>query len=182
MGHVEPGEAPGGPRGVILQTERLTLREAGPDDAAFILELLNAPGFLRGIGDRGVRTLDQARSYIEERMVESYRLQGFGMWIVTPRTGEAPIGLAGLVKRDVIPHVDVGYAFLESAWGKGYAREAAAAVLELARGRLGIDPVAAIVNPDNLASRRLLEKLGLRLVDVRQLPGWDQPSAYYLTA
>ena len=102
---------------MILQTERLTLREAGPDDAAFILELLNAPGFLTGIGDRGVRTLDQARSYIEERMVESYRLQGFGMWIVTPRTGEAPIGLAGLVKRDVIPHVDVGYAFLESAWG-----------------------------------------------------------------
>jgi [ribosomal protein S5]-alanine N-acetyltransferase len=167
---------------VILQTERLTLREADVDDAAFVLELLNAPGFVQGIGDRGVRTLDQARTYIEERMVGSYREHGFGMWVVTPRESEAPIGLAGLVKRDVIPHVDVGYAFLERAWGKGYAREAAAAVLELAQQSLGIDPVAAIVNPDNLASRRLLEKLGLRLVDVRQLPGWDQPSAYYLTA
>ena len=167
---------------MILQTERLTLREAGADDAPFVLELLNAPGFVQGIGDRGVRTLDQARTYIEERMVGSYREHGFGMWVVTPREGQAPIGLAGLVKRDVIPHVDVGYAFLERAWGKGYAREAAAAVLELAQQSLGIDPVAAIVNPDNLASRRLLEKLGLRLVDVRQLPGWDQPSAYYLTA
>lgn len=166
---------------MILQTERLALREAGLDDAAFILELLNAPGFVRGIGDRGVRTLDQARSYIEERMVESYRQHGFGMWVVTPRDGEAPVGLAGLVKRDVIPHVDVGYAFLERAWGKGYAREAAAGVLALAQGRLGIDPVAAIVNPDNLASRKVLEALGLRFVDVRQLPGWDQPSAYYLT-
>ena len=167
---------------MILQTERLTLREADVDDAAFVLELLNAPGFVQGIGDRGVRTLDQARTYIEERMVGSYREHGFGMWVVTPRESEAPIGLAGLVKRDVIPHIDVGYAFLERAWGKGYAREAAAAVLKLAHQSLGIDPVAAIVNPDNLASRRLLEKLGLRLVDVRQLPGWDQPSAYYLTA
>ena len=167
---------------MILKTERLVLREADGDDAAFILDLLNAPGFIHGIGDRGVRTLDQARAYIEERMVASYRLHGFGMWIVTPRDGPAPIGLAGLVKRDVLPHVDVGYALLESAWGKGYAREAAAAVLDLAQNSLGIDPVAAIVNPDNLASRRVLEKLGLRLVDVRQLPGWDQPSAYYLTA
>lgn len=166
---------------MILETERLVLREVGLDDAAFVLDLLNAPGFLSGIGDRGVRTLDQACGYIEERMVESYRRHGFGMWVVALRNDETPIGLAGLVKRDVLPHVDVGYAFLERAWGKGYAREAAAGVLELARGRLGIDPVAAIVNPDNLASRRLLEKLGLRLVDVRQLPGWDQPSAYYLT-
>lgn len=166
---------------MILETERLVLREAGADDAAFVLDLLNAPGFLSGIGDRGVRTLSQACGYIEERMVESYRQHGFGMWVVALRSDEKPIGMAGLVKRDVIPHVDVGYAFLESAWGKGYAREAAAGVLELARGRLGINPVAAIVNPDNLASRRLLEKLGLRLVDVRQLPGWDQPSAYYLT-
>lgn len=166
---------------MILQTDRLWLRQAGADDAPFILELLNAPGFVRGIGDRGVRTLDQARAYIEERMVASYREHGFGMWVVTPRDAQAPVGLAGLVKRDVLPHVDVGYAFLERAWGNGYALEAAAAVLDLARESLGIDPVAAIVNPDNLASRRLLEKLGLRLVDVRQLAGWDQPSAYYLT-
>ena len=166
---------------MILETPRLTMREAGIEDAPFVLELLNAPGFVQGIGDRGVRTLDEAQAYIETRIISSYRDHGFGMWIVTPKDSPAPMGLAGLVKRDVLAHVDVGYAFLEQAWGQGYAREAAAAVLAHARGALGLETVAAIVNPNNLASRRVLETIGLRFVDVRQLDGWDQPSAYYLT-
>ena len=166
---------------MILETTRLRLRAAETGDAAFILELLNAPGFVQGIGDRGVRTLDDARAYIETRIVSSYRDHGFGMWVVTPKADPAPVGLAGLVRREVLPHVDVGYAFLERAWGQGYAQEAAAAVLAHARGVLGLETVAAIVNPDNLASRRVLEKIGLTFVDIRQLEGWEQPSAYYLT-
>lgn len=166
---------------MILGTARLRLRAAEAGDAAFVLELLNAPGFVQGIGDRGVRTLDEARDYIETRIVSSYRDHGFGMWVVTPKDDAEPLGLAGLVKRDVLPHVDVGYAFLERAWGKGYAQEAAAAVLAYGHGSLGLETIAAIVNPENLASRRVLEKIGLRFIDVRQLDGWDQPSAYYLT-
>ena len=165
---------------MILQTARLRLRAAEASDAAFILELLNAPGFVQGIGDRGVRTLDEAQAYIETRIISSYLNHGFGMWVVTPKDAPEPMGLAGLVKREVLPHVDVGYAFLERAWGQGYAQEAAAAVLTHAREVLGLETVAAIVNPDNLASRRVLEKIGMRFVDVRQLEGWDQPSAYYL--
>jgi [ribosomal protein S5]-alanine N-acetyltransferase len=166
---------------MILETTRLVLREAEVEDAAFVLELLNAPGFVQGIGDRGVRTLDQARDYIETRMVSSYRDNGFGMWVATPKAEREPVGLVGLVRREVLPHVDVGYAFLERVWGQGYAQEAAAAVLAYGHGSLGLETIAAIVNPNNLASRRVLEKIGLRFVDVRQLDGWDQPSAYYLT-
>jgi ribosomal-protein-alanine N-acetyltransferase len=166
---------------MILETARLRLREATTEDAAFMLDLLNAPGFLQGIGDRGVRSLEQAQAYIEARIIGSYLEHGFGMWVVTAKDEPEPVGLAGLVKRDLLPHADVGYAFLERAWGRGYAQEAAAAVLAYARGVLGLETVAAIVNPDNLASRRVLEKIGLRFVDIRQLDGWDQPSAYYLT-
>jgi [ribosomal protein S5]-alanine N-acetyltransferase len=165
----------------VLTTERLVLREATADDAPFVLELLNSRGFIEGIADRGVRTLDQARDYIEQRMVAQYREHGFGMWAVTPKGEAAPVGLAGLVRRDVLPHVDVGYAFLERAWGRGYAQEAAAAVLRHAGEKLGLDPVCAIVNPDNAASRRVLEKVGLRFVETIDLPGWDTPSAYYST-
>jgi len=164
---------------VILETPRLSLREATLEDDAFILALLNAPGFVSGIGDRGVRSLDEARNYIETRILSSYRDHGFGMWVVTAKGQDQPAGLCGLVRRDVLPHVDLGYALLERQWGRGYAQEAAAAVLAHARGALGLATVAAIVNPDNAASRRVLEKIGFRFIDVRHLDGWDQPSAYY---
>jgi len=165
----------------VLRTERLVLRELTQDDAPFVLELLNSPGFIAGIGDRGVRTLEAARGYIEDRILGSYRDHGFGMWLVTVEGEGEPVGLAGLVRRDVLDHPDVGYAFLERAWGRGYAQEAAAAVLRHARDDLGLATVLAIANPDNQASRRVLEKIGLKFVGVVELPGWDEPSACFTT-
>ena len=165
----------------VIRTERLLLREATLEDARFMLELLNSRGFIEGIADRGVRTLEQARAYIDDRVLAAYRELGYGMWVVTPKDEAEPVGLAGLVKRDVLPHVDVGYAFLERAWGRGYAQEAAAAVLRHARERLGLETICAIVNPDNRPSRNVLEKIGLNYVETIELPGWDQPSAYYST-
>ena len=165
----------------VLRTERLVLRELTQDDAPFILELLNSRGFVEGIGDRGVRTLEAARAYIDDRILGSYREHGFGMWLVMAEGEDVPVGLAGLVRRDVLDHPDVGYAFLERAWGRGYAQEAAAGVLRHARGALGIGKILAIANPDNQASRRVLEKVGLRFVGVVDLPGWDGPSACFTT-
>ena len=166
---------------VVLETERLVLREVDEADAAFVLELLNSPGFIENIADRGVRTLDQAREYIRDRIAASYAEHGFGMWAVVPKGEGAPVGLAGLVKREVLPHVDIGYAFLERAWGKGYAEEAARAVLAHARGTLGLATIVAITTPANRASQRVLEKVGLRFVEMIDLPGWDEPSAYFST-
>lgn len=165
----------------VLETERLLLREVTSDDAAFMLELLNSPGFIENIADRGVRTLDQSRAYIDERIAASYRDHGFGMWAVTPRGEAEPVGLAGLVKRDVLEHVDIGYAFLERAWGLGYAQESAAAVLRHARETLGLATIVAITTPDNRPSQKVLEKIGLRYVGQRRLPGWSTPSAYFST-
>lgn len=166
---------------MILETERLTMREAIEADAPFVLDILNSPGFIEGVADRGVRTVEQARGYIVERFISSYREHGFGMWIVALKDGGDPIGIAGLVKRDVLPHVDVGYALLERAWGRGYAQEAAAGVLRHAREVLGLDTIVAITNPDNRASQRVLEKVGLKYVETINLPGWDEPSAYFST-
>ena len=166
---------------VVLETGRLILREIEDADAVFVLELLNSPGFIQNIADRGVRTEEQARDYIAERIAASYAEHGFGMWAVVPKAQNIPVGMAGLVKREVLPHVDVGYAFLERAWGKGYAEESARAVLAYAREKLGLSTVVAITTPANRPSQRVLEKIGLHYVDTIDLPGWDEPSAYYST-
>lgn len=166
---------------VVLETARLVLREVSEADAPFMLELLNSRGFIEGIADRGVRTVEQARAYIVERMLSAYAKDGYGMWVAVERASGEPVGVAGLVNRDVLDHPDVGYAFLERAWGRGYAQEAAAAVLRHAREALGMNTVVAITSPGNRASQRVLEKVGLRFVRMIDLPGWDEPSAYFTT-
>lgn len=146
----------------VLQTERLNLRQLNAGDAAFILELLNDESFLRNIGDRGVRTLEDAVQYILKGPVESYERNGFGFWLVELKREGTPAGICGLVKRDALPDVDIGYAFLPRFRARGYASEAADAVLSYARGALGLRRVLAIVNPDNSGSIKVLEKIGLK--------------------
>ena len=166
---------------IILETERLVLREVTVQDAAFVLDLLNSPGFLENIGDRGVRTPDQARTYIEERVLGSYRDHGFGMWLTAQKSDGAAVGLAGLVRRDGRDVPDVGYAFIQRAWGRGYAQEAAAAVLAHARGPMGIPQLAAITTPQNLASMAVLRKVGFRFQGMITLPGAERESTYFST-
>ncbi len=166
---------------IILETERLVLREVTVQDAAFVLDLLNSPGFLENIGDRGVRTPDQARTYIEERVLGSYRDHGFGMWLTAQKSDGAAVGLAGLVRRDGLDVPDVGYAFIQRAWGRGYAQEAAAAVLAHARGPMGIPQLAAITTPQNLASMAVLRKVGFRFQGMITLPGAERESTYFST-
>ena len=144
----------------ILETERLTLRQFTADDAAFILELVNEPSFIQNIGDRGVRTLADAVRYIETGPVASYARNGFGLYLVQLKESGESIGMCGLIKRAALEDVDIGYAFLPRFWSKGYAVEAARAVKEQARG-LGLKRLAAIVDPANTGSIRVLEKLGL---------------------
>ncbi|HEY0173266.1 MAG TPA: GNAT family N-acetyltransferase [Pyrinomonadaceae bacterium] len=146
----------------VIETERLKLREVTEADAPFVLELLNDPDFVRNVADRGVRTLEEARRYVAERFVESYRRDGFGFWLVEPKGSTAPAGICGLVKRDSLPGVDVGYAFLPPFRSKGYASESASAVMRYARETLGLRRLYAIVNPENAVSVRVLEKLGMR--------------------
>jgi RimJ/RimL family protein N-acetyltransferase len=146
----------------VLKTERLVLRRLTIDDAEFILELLNEPSFLRFIGDKGVHNLDDARRYILNGPVKSYEQNGFGLYLVELKESGRSIGISGLVKRDTLPHADVGFAFLPAYWAKGYAVESAAAVMTYAREVLGLTRILAITSPDNEASAKLLGKIGLR--------------------
>lgn len=146
----------------VLETERLSLRQLTVDDAPFMLALLNEPSFLRFIGDRGVRTLAQARDYLLNGPMASYARWGYGLYLAELKTDQTPIGICGLVKRDFLPDPDIGFAFQPAFWSKGYAFEAASAVLTYAREVLQLKRIAAIVAPDNERSVRVLEKLGLR--------------------
>jgi RimJ/RimL family protein N-acetyltransferase len=164
----------GGANGrAVVETARLRLRRLTPEDAAFVLELLNEPGFLQFVGDRDVRTVEQARAYIVEVFAASYEALGFGLYHVSvTATGEA-VGLCGLVKRAALSDVDVGFAFLERTWGRGYASEAAAAVLDYAYGTLKIPRVIGITAPDNWASMAVLQKVGLKPAGTVKLPGYE---------
>ena len=160
-----------GPAAAVLETERLSLREFQPGDAAFVLELVNEPDWLRFIGDRGIHDLEAAQRYIAEGPQAMQARFGFSLWCVEPRSGGAPLGMCGLLKRDNLEHVDIGFAFLARHRGQGYAREAAQGTLAHACS-LGIRRVAAITDPANLRSIRLLEDLGFRAAGQRQLtPG-----------
>ena len=146
----------------ILETDRLRLRRLSVDDAEFILRLLNEPSFIQNIGDRGVRTIDDARAYILKGPIASYEKFGFGLWLIEEKGTGAPVGICGLLKRDVLEDVDIGYALLPEFWSQGYALESASAVVSYAGEKLGLKRVAAVTNSDNKSSIRLLEKMGFQ--------------------
>jgi ribosomal-protein-alanine N-acetyltransferase len=148
--------------GAVLSTPRLSLRRLAPGDSAFLLELMNEPPYWENIGDRGVRTVEDAARYIEEKYTASYARHGFGLYLVELADGAARVGICGLVKRDALDHPDLGFAFLRRFWSRGYAAESAAATLTHARETLGLTYVYGLVSPGNARSIRLLEKLGLR--------------------
>lgn len=153
----------------ILETDRLVLRWLSPDDAEFILQLLNEPSWLRFIGDKGVRTLDDARRYISSGPLEMYSRMGFGLYLVELKEESRPIGICGLIKRDSLADVDIGFAFLPEFWGKGYAYESAAAVMAYGKRAFGLHRLAAITTPDNHVSVKLLEKLGFKFEGLTKL-------------
>lgn len=146
----------------VLETERLRLRELTLDDAAFVQRLVGEPGWRRFIGDSGVETLEDARAYVERACLESYARHGFGLWgVELLETGEL-VGLCGLIRRESLADVDLGFAFLEAFQGRGYATESGRAVLEQGERALGLGRVVAITSPDNAASVHVLRKLGFR--------------------
>lgn len=147
------------------------MRELSGADAEFMLELLNDPGFIQFVGDRGVRTVEAAARYIEERFAEGYRQHGFGLWLVEAKDGGIPLGICGLLKRKELDGVEVGYALLPAFRGKGYAFEAAAASQRHAREALGLTRLYAVVDPGNDVSIRVLEKLGMKFERPVRLAG-----------
>ncbi len=154
----------------MLETDRLTLRWQTAEDADFVLKLMNEPSWIRFIGDRGLRTTEDARNYILNGAVAMYEKHGFGLYLTELKEGNVPIGLCGLIKRDSLEDVDIGYAFLPAYWGKGYAYEAASAVLAHGKEVVGLQRIVAITTPDNASSANLLKKIGLQEKGMITLP------------
>ena len=155
----------------IITTERLNLRRLTLADAQFMLRLLNEPSWLEFIGDKGVRSIEDARGYLEKGPIEMYGRLGFGLYLTELRDGAVPIGVCGLIRRESLPDVDVGFAFLPEHWGKGYAYESAFAVLTHAKRTYAMNRVVAITSPGNRKSIRVLERLGMALESSLDLPG-----------
>ena len=145
---------------LVIETPRLKIRWLEVDDATFIYTLVNDPVWIRYIGDKNVSNLEDAKTYIETGPLEMYRNLGFGLNHVSLKGDGTPIGICGLLKRETLDDVEIGFAFLPEFRRQGYAFEAATAVLEYGRIKLGISRIVAILTPDNLASRKLLCKLG----------------------
>jgi len=158
----------------VMQTERLNLRWLDNDDAGFILDLLNQPSWLKFIGDRGVRNLDDARAYINDGPLTMIRQHGFGLYLVEMKSNKQPIGMCGLLKRESLEDVDIGFAFHPDTWGKGYAREAAQACVDYARDQLGLRRLVAITLPDNHGSIRLLTAIGMQYEKDILMPPKDE--------
>ena len=146
----------------ILETERLILRRFTLDDAAFIIELLNTDGWIRYIGEKNVKTTDQARAYLENGPLKSYRNNGFGLALVEMKVDHVPIGMCGLINRDYLDHLDVGFAFLPNHTGYGFAFEIVKKTVEHALGELKQEKLFAITLPQNYSSIKLLTKIGFK--------------------
>ena len=159
----------------ILETERLILREIDETDDVFMLDLLNQPSFIKYIGDRNVRDLEQAREFIETRYRKSYADYGFGLYAVELKIPDSKdqnpvIGICGFVKRDTLPDADIGFAFLPQFERQGYALESAKAVMKYGEEKLNLKRVLAITTQNNESSGRLLEKLGFKFESLINQP------------
>ena len=155
----------------MFETERLIICRLSTDDAGFIFELLNTASWLQYIGDRGIKSLDDAKKYIVNGPVKSYETFGFGLYLVKLKNENTPVGICGLIKRETLEDVDIGFAFLPEHTGKGYALESAAATMTYAKTNLGLNRIVAITTEDNHSSINLLKKIGLTFEKLIKLAG-----------
>ena len=167
----------------VLETDRLLLQRftASPSESEFALRLLNEPSYLQYIGDKGVRTLEQATAYLLEGPIKSYQLHGHGLYLVVLKDSLQPVGICGLLRRDQFPDADLGYAFLPEFWSQGFAYESASAVLDYGKRTLKLSKIIALVSPANSPSIKLLEKLGFTYSEqVKMEPSGSDAAVYEL--
>lgn len=158
-----------------IRTERLIIKELNLSDRDFIFQLLNSPGWLAYIGDRGIHSLEDAENYLSKGPLKSYEDNGFGLYLVQLWEKSNPIGIAGLLQRDYLQYPDLGFAFLPEYEGKGYAFESTNAIVNHSKIFLGLEKLLAIVLPENQRSIRLLEKLGMEDQGIQGFPGQEVP-------
>ena len=157
----------------IVETERLIIQELTSEDAEFTLDLLNQPSFIKYIGDRNVRTLEEAENFLETRYCQSYRDNGYGLYLVKLKSNNSKLGICGFVKRENFQYADIGFAFLPQFEKQGYAVESASAMMKYGEEILGFKEVLAITTQDNESSGRLLEKIGFNFDELIKMPNGE---------
>jgi len=154
----------------VISTDRLLINRITLDDAGFILKLINDKDWIKNIGDKGIRTIEETEEYIRTRFLKAYDEVGFGFYSLILKSDQQIIGIAGLVDREGIDHIDIGYGMLPEFRGKGYAFEATKAIYDYGHQELKLEKIVAIVNPDNPSSIKLLTKLGMEFEKMIRLP------------
>ncbi|MFI5237416.1 MAG: GNAT family N-acetyltransferase [Ignavibacteriales bacterium] len=164
---------------IILNTERLILREAQITDSQFFYNLLNMPKWIKYIGDRGIKTLRNAEDYIKDKLINSYKTNGYGLYVFELKESHIPVGICGFINRDYLDSVDIGFALLTEYERKGYTFEIARAVLSYGEDQLGFTKVYAITSTDNTASQELLKKLGFKFNSIIVEPSSNEELSLY---
>ncbi|MGH9805658.1 MAG: GNAT family N-acetyltransferase [Terriglobia bacterium] len=167
---------------IVIETERLILRRLCPDDSEFILQLVNEPSWLKYIGDKGVHSLGDAENYLRAGPLRMYAERGFGLYRVETRDGAQPIGICGLIKREALDDVDLGFAFLQRFWGKRYAFESASATVSYGQRALRLSRIVAVTSQDNHPSVKLLRRLGFRFERMVRLGATEEELELYASA
>lgn len=166
---------------IKFQTERLSIEEVGLEDALFIFEILNSPKWIEFIGNRNVKTLEDAENYIKRLLLDSYEKNDYGLFKMVLQSEQKAIGICGLVNRPSLDHPDIGFAILPNYERKGYTKEAALATMEYAKSELGFKTILGITSEKNIASQNLLEKIGLSLIDRNKRLGEGDEVMLYST-
>ena len=164
---------------IIIETNRLRLRELTTNDAEFVFHLVNEPSFLSNIGDKGVRNLDDAVKFILSGPWTNQKKPGYGQFLIELSGNGQPIGVCGLLYRDNLEVTDIGFALMPTYHGRGYASEAAAAVMEYGYSTLGIDRIVGLTSEENQPSIRILEKLGMKFKRIVKMSDNDSGTALY---
>lgn len=166
---------------LTLETDRLILQPVKMEDAEFILELYNSPNFIKFIGDRNLRTVEDAENYIKEKFLPHVDKHGFGSFVILRKSDNKKIGNVGIYVRDGLNAPDIGFSFLSEFERKGYGFEASKKIMEIAFSEFGLKKISAITTKENISSQKLIEKLGLKFQSIVQLPDDPEDLLYYET-
>jgi RimJ/RimL family protein N-acetyltransferase len=164
---------------MIVETKRLLLRKINVEDAAFVLRLVNEPSFLSNIGDKGLKNLPDAEQFILEGYWTNQEHPGYGMFLVALKDGGEPIGGCGLLYRKVLDVIDIGFAFLPEYWNRGFAYEAAEAIMKYGYSTLGVKKIVGLTSEDNFGSINLLKKLGMDFKKIVKMSDDDPGTVLY---
>lgn len=163
----------------IFETERLILKPADTGDLDFFLKLYNMPSFIKNIGDRKLKTKEDAETYITKRFLPQFQKLGFGNYVVILKEDGSKIGAVGIFERDGLDVLDIGFSFFEKYGGKGYAYESASRLKDAAALDFGVKKLSAITTTDNFSSQKLIEKLGLKFQKMVRIPDDEKELRYY---